>query len=164
VLDYLGIFKEFNTKKIEYIVVGGLAVNLLGIPRLTYDIDLLLNMEDKNLKKFLALMKNWGFKPKVPVDIMDFADRDKREDWIKNKNMKAFRLFNPEWPMSEIDIVINTPVDYKKAIGNVNYITFKNICIPVISIDDLIRMKQRTGRKQDKADVRYLKGLKNEKK
>lgn len=163
-LDYLGIFKEFNAKKIKYIVVGGLAVNLLGIPRLTYDTDLLLDMEDKNLQKFLTLMKKWGFKPNVPVDIMDFANKDNREDWIKNKNMKAFRLFNPTWPMSEIDIIIDTPVDYKKAVKNINCIPIKNVSIPIISIGDLIKMKQKANRDQDKADIRYLKNLKNEKK
>jgi len=72
-LDYLGIFKELNAKKLKYIVVGGLAVNFYGIPWMTYDIDLLLDLEDKNLKRFLSLLKDWGFKPKVPVDILDFA-------------------------------------------------------------------------------------------
>ncbi|MCM8799283.1 MAG: hypothetical protein NC900_00935 [Candidatus Omnitrophica bacterium] len=162
-LDYLGIFKEFNAKKIKYIVVGGLAVNLLGVPRITYDIDLLLYFEDKNLQKFLTLMKRWGFKPKVPVDIMEFLDEKKREDWIKNKNMKAFRLYKPQWPISEIDILIDTPVDYNEAIKNIHYIKSANISIPVISIDDLIKMKSKTGRKQDKADIRYLKKIKNEK-
>jgi hypothetical protein len=163
-LDYLGIFEEFNARKIKYIVVGGLAVNLLGIPRLTYDIDLLLDMEDKNLQKFLTLMKEWGFKPKVTVDIMDFANEDNRENWIKNKNMKAFRLFNPIWPMSEIDIIIDAPVDYKKAVKNFNRILIKNVSIPIISIGDLIKMKQKANRDQDRADIRYLKKLKNEKK
>lgn len=94
---------------------------------------------------------------------MDFAKREKREDWIKNKNMKAFNLVNPEWAMSEIDVVINTPVDYKKASENVNHIRLQAISIPTISIDDLIKMKKKTGRRQDKADIRYLRRLKNEK-
>ncbi|MCM8796228.1 MAG: hypothetical protein NC928_06065 [Candidatus Omnitrophica bacterium] len=163
-LDYIEIFRAFNKGKIKYIVAGGLAVNLLGIPRITYDIDLLLYLEDKNLHKFLSLMKKWGFKPKMPVDIMEFAQEEKREDWIKNKNMKAFRLYKPQWPVSEIDILIDTPVDYNKAIKNIHYIEVGNISIPVISIDDLIKMKSNTTRKQDKADIRYLKKIKNEKK
>ncbi|MCM8801172.1 MAG: hypothetical protein NC912_04065 [Candidatus Omnitrophica bacterium] len=163
-LDYLGIFKEFNTKKIKYIVVGGLAVNFHGIPRATYDIDLLVYLEDRNLAKLLRLMKDWGFKPKVPVDIMDFADRNKREDWIKNKNMKAFTLINPEWAIKEIDIIINSPVDYKKALKNAKIFKIYNVPIPTISINDLILMKEKTGRRQDEADIRYLKKLlKNEK-
>jgi len=161
-LDYIGIFKEFNRRKIRYIVVGGLAVNLWGIPRITYDIDLLLDLEENNLKKFLNLMKKWGFKPKVPVDIMDFANKEKREGWIKNKNMKAFRLYKPEWPLSEIDILVDSPIDYNKAVKNLHYIRTANLSIPLISINDLIRMKSNTGRKQDEADIRYLRKIKDE--
>lgn len=155
-LDYLAIFKELNRKKIKYVVVGGMAVNFHGVPRATYDIDLLLYLEDKNLDKFLSLLKRWGFKPRVPVDIMDFAHKEKREDWIKHKNMKAFNLVNPAWAISEIDIIIDTPVDYKKAARNINYITIDNVAIPAISMRDLIKMKQNTGREQDRADIRYL--------
>ena len=158
-LDYLGIFKEFNKKKIKYIICGGIAVNLLGIPRMTYDIDILVKMDDNNLKKLLNLFKLWGFKPKVPVEIMDFAIKEKRDDWIKNKNMKAFCLINPKWAISEIDILIDTPVDYKKAINKVVYKRIENITIPVVCINQLIKMKKDTGRRQDKADIKYLKEL-----
>ncbi len=162
-LDYISIFQELNKNRTRYIVAGGIAVNLYGIPRMTYDIDLLLELEDKNLERFLKMLKSWGFKPKVPVDIMDFAKKDKREDWIKNKNMKAFTLINPEWALSEIDIVIDSPVDFKKASKNVNLIVLKDVTIPIVSIDDLIEMKSNTGRRQDMADIRYLKELKDEK-
>lgn len=162
-LDYIAIFKELSQKGVRYIVAGGIAVNLYGIPRMTYDIDLVLDLEDKNLEKFLGLLKKWGFKPKIPVDIMDFAQKEKRDSWIKNKNMKAFNLVNPDWAVSEIDVLINTPIDYKKAVERINHIILKDISIPTISIDDLIRMKEGTGREQDKADIRYLKGLKDEK-
>ncbi|MFN3967205.1 MAG: nucleotidyl transferase AbiEii/AbiGii toxin family protein [Endomicrobiia bacterium] len=163
-LDYLSIFREFNERKIKYIVVGGIAVNLYGIPRMTYDIDLILDLEDENLKKFLSLLKEWGFKPKVPVDIMDFSIREKRDNWIKNKNVKAFNFVNSDWAISEIDIVINTSVNYKNAYKKINYISIQGVDIPVISITHLIKMKMKSNRKQDIADVGYLKNLKNEKK
>ena len=162
-LDYLAIFKNLNEKGIRYIVVGGIAVNLYGIPRMTYDVDLILDLEDENIRKFLRLLKTWGFKPKVPVDIMDLADSKKRKDWIKNKNMKAFNLINSEWAISEIDVVINSPVDYVKGWESVEHIMLRGVSIPVISIDDLIKMKETADRQQDKADLRYLRKLKNEK-
>lgn len=163
-LDYLAILKKLNEKGIRYIVVGGIAVNLYGIPRMTYDIDLIIDLEDKNLGKFLKLLKGWGFRPKVPVDIMDFAKKENRDEWIKNKNMKAFNLVNPEWAISEIDIVIDSPVDYDKAHKKINKVKLHSVTIPVVSIDDLIKMKQVTDRQQDRADIRYLKELKSEKK
>ncbi|MBT9536819.1 MAG: hypothetical protein IVZ94_01655 [Nitrospirae bacterium] len=163
-LDYLAIFKNLNEKGIRYIVVGGIAVNLYGIPRMTYDIDLILDLEDENIKKFLWLLKTWGFKPKVPVDIMDLANSNKREDWIKNKNMKAFNLINSEWVISEIDVVIDSPVDYERGHKRVKHIMLHGVSIPVISIDDIIKMKEKADRQQDRADVRYLRKLKHEKK
>ena len=90
--DDSAIFKNLNRKKINYIVVGGLAVNLHGIPRMTYDMDLLLEMNDSNLRKFITLVKKWGFKPKIPVNIIDFAKEEIRKEWINKKHMKAFNF------------------------------------------------------------------------
>ncbi|MCM8783182.1 MAG: hypothetical protein NC818_00160 [Candidatus Omnitrophica bacterium] len=158
-LDYLGIFRELNKEKINYILVGGLAVNFWGIPRMTYDIDLLLYLEDKNLKRFFQLVKKWGFKPKAPVELEDFLDKKKRDFWIRDKNMKAFTLVNSRWAISEIDIIINTPLDYKKAIKKVKKFVLKTIPIPVISLEDLIKMKEGSTRLQDKNDVKNLKKI-----
>ena len=154
--DYLSIFKTFNEKKINYIVVGGMAVNLHGIPRMTYDIDLILSLKDKNLKNFLELMTEWGFKPKVPVKMMELAIKQKRQVWVKNKNMKAFNFINPDWELSEIDIIIDSPIDYERAIKNATKVKLENIAIPLISIKDLIKMKRVSGRAQDKADIANL--------
>ncbi len=159
-LDYIGIFSEFNKKRIRYIVCGGVAVNLLGIPRMTYDIDLLLKMTEVNLSKFLKLIKRWGFRPKIPVNIMDFACKEKRNLWIKEKHIKGFNIYNHKWSISEIDVLINTPVNYEEAVKKVEYKSVKGVRIPVISVPQLIKMKQNTGRKQDEADIRYLRGLK----
>jgi hypothetical protein len=164
VLDYLGIFKRFNEEEIRYLVVGGLAMNLLGVPRATYDIDILIDMEDDNIKTLMGLMNEWGFKPKVPVKVMDFADREKRDDWISRKNMKAFNLVNAKWALSEIDIIIDAPVAYAEARKRSKKISVQGVSVPVVSIDDLIRMKRAAGREQDKADIRYLKKVKNGKK
>ena len=48
-LDYQTIFKKLNQKKIDYLVVGGLAVNFHGIPRMTYDLDLMILLEPNNI-------------------------------------------------------------------------------------------------------------------
>ncbi len=158
--DYLGIFREFNKRGIQYIVCGGVAVNLWGIPRMTYDIDLLLEMSDSNLKSFLFLVKTWGFKPRVPVDMMDLLDAKKRKAWVEERNMRAFSLYNPEWAISEMDVLIGVPPGYDEAIERVVYKNIDDIKIPLISPEDLIAMKKSTGRKQDAADIRYLTKLK----
>ena len=158
-LDYLGIFRELNKEGIKYVVCGGVAVNLWGIPRMTYDIDLLLEMSDANLKSFLSLVKEWGFEPKVPVDMMDLLDGEKRKTWIEERNMRALSLSNPEWAISEIDILIGISLDYNDVVERVVYKNVDDIKIPLISFEDLIAMKENTGRRQDKADIECLKRL-----
>ncbi|MBI5562637.1 MAG: hypothetical protein HY894_07300 [Deltaproteobacteria bacterium] len=161
--DYLWIFRKFNEHGIRYVVVGGIAMNLHGVPRMTYDLDVLLDLKDDNLRAFLSLLKSWGFKPKVPVDIMDFADGAKREEWIRDKNMKAFNLVNPGWAISEIDVIIDAPVDYEEAKKGMTRIALEDVAVPLISAGGLIKMKEAAGRKQDKSDILAIKGLSHEK-
>ncbi len=159
-MDYYEFFKKINDKGIKYIVVGGLAVNLHGIPRLTYDVDLLVKMSDENLRALLEFFEELGYKPKMPVNIFDFFDSEKRNDWIKNKNMKAFCLVSDKAPIKEIDIILNTPIDYNSAEDNVVFYDLYDTKVATIGIDDLIKMKNESARKQDKMDVEHLKRVK----
>ncbi|MDA8099808.1 MAG: hypothetical protein M0042_09290 [Nitrospiraceae bacterium] len=161
-LDYLGIFGELNNNSIRYIVVGGTAVNLHGVPRMTYDVDILLDLEDQNIRRFIQLLTSWGFKPKVPVKIEELADSAKRGDWIKNKSMKAFNLVNTSWAIREIDVLIDSPIDFAAADRNKKVFDIRGVQIPVIGIKDLIAMKEHTDRQQDAADIRSLKELRDE--
>ncbi|MBI2091463.1 MAG: hypothetical protein HYT75_00485 [Deltaproteobacteria bacterium] len=61
------IFRELAKKDVRYVIVGGIAVNLLGVPRFTADLDLIVALEQKNILKFAKCMPKLGFKPKVPV-------------------------------------------------------------------------------------------------
>ena len=44
-LDNLKLYSKTERKGIKYIVVGGIAVNLYGIPRMTYAADLILDLK-----------------------------------------------------------------------------------------------------------------------
>lgn len=94
------------------------------------------------------------------MDIAEFADGAKRNDWIKNK--KAFNLMNPEWAIREIDILIDTPVDFARADRGKKVVVKQGVPVPIIGIDDLIVMKEKPGRRQDAADVRILKEIRDE--
>ncbi|RPJ09983.1 MAG: hypothetical protein EHM36_03760, partial [Deltaproteobacteria bacterium] len=102
-LDYRTIFKELNRRGIHYMVVGGLAVNFHGIPRMTYDIDLMVSLEPENLLKLVDTLSEWGYRPKVPIDPKDLADEQKRNLWKKEKGMKAVHFYSETAPIGEID-------------------------------------------------------------
>ena len=97
-LDYKIIFKELNKAGIDYLVVGGLAVDFHGIPRMTYDLDLMLLLEPDNILKMVSKLTKWGYRPRAPVDPRDWADAARRESWIAEKGMKAFSFSSPILP------------------------------------------------------------------
>ena len=155
-LDYLTIFKELNQLKVDYLVVGGLAVNLHGIPRMTYDIDLMIRLESRNILEMVSKLTRWGYRPKVPVDPRDLADNEKRTLWVREKGMKAFNFYSETLPIGEIDLIIESSIPYNHLKQNAVVIDIGGEEIPVVSIHDLIQLKIEAGRKQDLADVEHL--------
>ena len=74
--------------------------------------------------------------------------------------MKVFSFFNPTNEQEVIDVMIQDYIDYNKALKNSKLMKDENISISVISIDDLIRLKEISGRGRDLADIKILRKLK----
>ena len=157
---YERILRELQRQKVRYLVVGGLAVNLHGYDRVTADIDIILSMTDANIKRFIAMAKKLRMKPRVPVDVEDFADKKLRRQWIKEKNMKAFLISNPENPAEHLDVIIVHPVDFSKAYKRHERIKAGDLRIPLMAITDLISMKEFAARDKDLIDIKALKRIK----
>lgn len=155
-MEFFELLKAIVQSKVRFVVVGGIAVNLHGIERPTKDIDLVVYLEKKNLLKFLRLMTRLGFRPKVPVGASDFADPKKRADWIKNKNMIVFSFYHSKDMMRVIDVFVKHPLPFEPMYRRREMVRIDDISIPVIAIPDLIKLKQKAGRAQDRADIVML--------
>ncbi|HUL21198.1 MAG TPA: nucleotidyl transferase AbiEii/AbiGii toxin family protein [Thermodesulfobacteriota bacterium] len=155
-LDFQTIFKELNGLGINYLVVGGLAVNFHGVPRMTYDIDLMVLLEPENVLKLVSKLTQWGYKPKIPIDPRDLADETKRNSWVHEKGMKALNFYSETLPIGEIDIVIDSPISYQELRSGAIRVELGDERVPIVSIQDLIELKLQAGRKQDLADVEHL--------
>ena len=156
-LDYRTIFEELNKDRIDYLLVGGLAVNFHGIPRMTYDIDLMIALESQNIIRLVSKMTGWGYRPRVPVDPRELADKDKRSLWILDKNMKAFTFYSESEAIAEIDLLIDSPISYEELKSRAVVFDLEGVHVPVVSVLDLIEMKMQAGRQQDLSDVEHLK-------
>jgi hypothetical protein len=156
---YEEILRAFQKEKVKYILVGGIAVNLLGSLRSTADMDILIEMSDENIKRVVRILKASGYSVKQPVDPLGLADKETREVLIRKKHLKAFNFYKKDG-LSEVDIIVDTPVDYTDAAKNKLYIKSGDIAIPVISINNLIRMKKNTDRNIDRLDIEELKRIK----
>jgi len=158
-LDYQTIFRELNKQGINYLVAGGLAVNFHGIPRMTYDIDLIVSLDTENILKILSRLKTWGYLPRAPVDPEQLLDEEIRNTWIQDKGMKAFSFYNDKEAIGEIDLIIDSPIPFNELKARSINIPIKELNVPVISIKDLIEIKTQAGRKQDLADAEHLRKL-----
>ncbi|MCK5580205.1 MAG: hypothetical protein KAJ18_02920 [Candidatus Omnitrophica bacterium] len=156
---YEEILESFQEKKVKYVLVGGIAFNLLGGLRNTADLDILVEMSDANLQKVVEILKKHGYGVKQPVDPTGLAHKETREDWIQNKHIKAFNFYKEDG-LKEVDIIIESPVSYQDARKDAILIKIGSIRLPVISVDNLIKMKKKAGRAVDRFDIEELRKIK----
>lgn len=152
---FLPIFKALDG--IRYVTVGGIATVLNGYPRLTGDIDLILDISNRdNCLKALSQLHNLQMIPRVPVSIFDFADKEKRTDWIENKGMLVLSVWSPLFPLIEVDIFVAEPVPFDELFKNSKLISIEDVQIRIACIDDLISLKKLAGRPKDLDDIENL--------
>ena len=157
---YEEVFKEFEKRKVKYLIVGGIAVNFYGYVRLTVDLDLMIDLSDENLSKIVDILEKLGYVPKVPVEHHELISKEKRDEWIQKKGAIVFTFIHPENPFKLIDIFLVNPVNFEQAYSNKKVIQIKGINVNVASIDDLIKMKSLCGRPRDIEDINHLKRIK----
>ena len=161
-IKFQELFSALNKSKVRYLVAGGIAVNLYGIERATADIDLVVDLDENNLERFINAIKELGLKPKVPVRLEDFIKKEKRERWVIEKGMRVFSIFDPKNPYLLLDVFVGEPFNFKKVFEARKEMKAGKTIIPVVPLKALIEMKEKTGRPQDIADAFYLKKIKEE--
>jgi predicted nucleotidyltransferase len=160
---YHKIFKSLQKHQVSYLLCGGVAVNIYGVARMTADIDVLLDFERKNLERFSDATAEIGYQPLIPVSIIELSDASKRNALIKDKNLIAFSLINTMSPYMNIDVVTDVPLNFDDMWERRETRMMGGYDLQIVSVDDLILLKEYAGRVQDKKDIELLKKLINEK-
>ena len=148
------VVKSLTRHHVKYILVGGYAVALHGAVRGTVDIDFVIALNQRSYRQTEKALNSIGLKSRLPIsadEVFNF-----REEYIKNRNLIAWSFNNPDNPLEIIDIIITEDANQIKSVIK----TFSGIKIKIAAIDDLIKMKKKSGRKQDIEDINALKKLK----
>lgn len=156
---YLDLFRVLEQHKVRYLLVGGLAMNLHGVPRTTMDVDLVVALDSANLQAFLVAVEALRLKPVAPVSLNDLLDPARRQQWLKEKNMLVFALRPPEMQGPTVDVLIDPPVDIEAALTRTVWREVQGVHIALISVEDLIHLKEKSGRAQDRSDIEHLRRL-----
>jgi hypothetical protein len=156
---YLDLFRALASHRVRYAVVGGLAMNLHGVPRLTMDVDLVVALDGDNLRAFLRAAQDLRLQPGVPVPIADLLEPARRQAWIEEKGMVAFPLRPPDPTGPTVDLLVAPPIDVALALARAEPREIAGVQVPLASVHDLIGLKQAAGRRQDIADIEHLERL-----
>lgn len=156
---YLDLFAALN-RKVDYVLIGGLAIALHGIERATMDIDVTVAMTPDNLSSLVAMARELGMTPVLPVPLETLSDLEQLAQWHRERNLEAFALRAPGLSGVTLDVLLYPPVDYASMRSRAISFQAGNVPVVVAAIDDLIAMKQAVGRPIDLADVEHLKRLK----
>lgn len=149
---YKKVFLELQKSEVEYLVVGGVAVNLYGYSRFTGDIDILLTLDSANLLKMEKVMKRLGYTERLPIQLHELKDK---------KNVKKWLFISAKKPQLDIDILAGYSLNFKKFYAKKVVIEAWGIHLPVISLSDLMVMKKEAGRDKDLLDLQALLELKS---
>lgn len=160
-MDYTELFKELNSRKIRYLVCGGMAVNIHGIPRMTADIDLLLDFEKKNIVAFETAMKKLSYFSTIPIFLNNLIDKSARLKIIKTKNLIAYSYFNSRANTMNVDVLVDVPIEFESIWKDREVRKGEDYYANFVSVNHLIEMKKYSDREQDKQDVLLLSKIKN---
>jgi hypothetical protein len=149
----LTVAKAFDRARVPYALVGGFAVALHGAVRGTVDVDLVIRLREADFRRTEKALLALGLQSRLPVtagEVFRF-----REEYIRNRSMTAWTFVNPSRPSEIVDVILTEDL----ADMTIKKMRIEDQIVRVASIPDLIRMKQRTGRPQDREDVKALKRL-----
>lgn len=154
--SYKDVFQALEKAKVRYIIVGGVAMNLLGCPRFTNDIDVLLALDHRNLEAMKKAMKDLGYEQRIPLALDELGDEKKAVKFLKEKNLLAYTFFHPKEPLYSLDIIVGASLRFAEFKKNQLHLKVWGMDLPVVSIDDLIGLKREAKREKDALDIAFL--------
>ena len=157
--DFEIIFAALQQARVQYLVVGGVAVVLHGHARFTADLDLVVALDPSNSLAAVQALGALGYRPRAPVSATAFADPAMRAEWVRDKALTVLSFWSPEYPATEIDLFVEEPFPFVEAHQRATWADLGNVQIPVASIPDLIAIKRVAGRPKDLEDIRALQAL-----
>lgn len=151
------IVKALNDAKVQYLIVGGLAVIAHGFERLTRDVDLVIGLEPDNIVRGLRALQSIGYQMSIPVTPEEFANARLREIWRKEKNMIVLKLWSDGHRRTPIDVFVYEPFDFAvEYAAAAREEVMPSLKAPVVRYETLLAMKRAAGRPQDLVDIADL--------
>lgn len=141
------VFASFQKNDVRYLVIGGIAAVLYGVPRATFDLDILIEPTKENAQRLLNALAEIGF---------GTAEMTNAEEIIGNE----ITIFTDR---VRLDVQTSTPgIRFADAWRQRFTMKFAGQEFEVVCLADLIQSKTAAGREVALEDVRILKSEEKE--
>jgi predicted nucleotidyltransferase len=134
--------KLLNSKRVEYLVIGGWAVGYYGYPRATGDLDIWVSMKKENAEKIIQTFKDFGF------DVPDLSTN------LFTKENQIIRIGIPPLRIEVLTTI--SGVSFEDCFINKKVVEIDNVKINLISLPDLKKNKAAAKRHRDLDDLEKL--------
>jgi len=135
------VFASLKKHKVRYLVIGGIAAVLHGVPRATFDLDILIETTDENAQRLLDALLEANLGTASLISAQGLLDHE-------------ITIFQDR---VRIDVQTRTPgIDFQDAWEHRETMHYRNQDILIVSKLDLIASKKAAGRTIDLEDIRML--------
>jgi hypothetical protein len=130
----------WQAQRVAGLIIGGLAVGLLGRPRATRDVDAMVVLAEERWPAFLDAAGSFRFAPRV-ADTLAFA-RKARVLLLRHKPSGI-----------DIDIAFGSLPFEEEAISRAQTVQVAGVAVPLPTPEDLVIMKAIAHRERDLQDI-----------
>jgi len=148
-LDAERILQTLAEHGVEYVLIGGLAVQTHGHVRTTNDADVIPAPEPANLERLAAALRSLGAR------VLNPGEEDTEIDAAMLPRATIWQFASRD---GGIDVMHEVPGgrSYEELSERALHVQLGEVDVPVVDLDDLIRMKLARGRPVDLEDVASL--------
>lgn len=148
-LDPQRIFEELDAHEVDFVLVGGLAAQTHGSPRMTNDVDVIPRPEPGNLARLAEALRA------LEARVLNPGQEGTE---IEATMLPRATIWQFATRHGDVDVLHEAPgaAPYDQLRERALVVSVGKVRLPVAGRDDLIRMKLARGRPVDKADVAAL--------
>jgi predicted nucleotidyltransferase len=134
---------------VDFILVGGVAAVLRGVPLSTLDVDVVILRSDENLVPLLGALRA------LQARYLDPAGRFIVPDAGKLASLRMHRLSTAFGPLDVME-TIGHGLSYADLISDTKLIEVAGVPVRVLGLESIIRSKEQANRDKDRATLPIL--------
>jgi predicted nucleotidyltransferase len=148
-LDAERIFRALAERGVDYVLIGGIAVQTHGHVRMTNDVDLIPAPDPANLDRLAEVLRS------LDARVLNPGSEDVA---IEGRMLPRATIWQFATRDGDIDVMHEVPDGdpFERLSERALRVRLGDVEVPVVSLDDLIRMKLARGRRVDMEDVAAL--------